>query len=104
MIIQQLPFGGAFSTNYPHRSKEIQISQRQRSRAQTPRNLNTSGIDHHKRARQRWLRDRELLGKDRHRAERAPSCLLLLDWDGGNIRHAMQPLLRQALDSQLHAL
>jgi excisionase family DNA binding protein len=53
MIIQQLLFGGAFSTHYPHRSKEIHISQRQRSRAQTPRDLNTSDIDHHKRASQR---------------------------------------------------
>ena len=69
MITQQLLFGGAFSRNYPQRSKEVYISQLQRSRVQTPRNLNTSDIDHHKRARQRELRDRELLGKDRHRAE-----------------------------------
>jgi len=53
MIIQQLLFGGAFSTNYPHRPKVIHIGQRQRSPVQTPRNLNTSDIDHHKRARQR---------------------------------------------------
>jgi hypothetical protein len=85
MIIQQLLFGGAFSTNYPRRSR--------RSRTQTPRNLHTSDIDHHKRVRQRQLRDGELLAKDRQRAERVPSCLLRLARDGGNLRHAIQPLL-----------
>jgi hypothetical protein len=33
-ITQQPHFGGACSTNYPCGSKEIQISQRQRPRAQ----------------------------------------------------------------------
>jgi hypothetical protein len=87
MIIQQLLFGGAFSTSYPCRSEEIQISQRQRSRAQrTPRNINTNDVNNHTRVRQREFRDRELLGKDRHRAERPPGCLLLLVRPGGNLR------------------